>query len=449
MAAKKHCVVIGAGLAGLAAAYYIEKEKKAWTYTVLEARERIGGRVFSFHFREEPTLVCELGGEWIGRSHDHMLHLCKLFGLKPIDHRFDYNFVKRGTIQRTLRSSAWPFAKAMEKPFYELRKQFKANRNNTTWGEELDRRDWWTVLRDMGFSEEDLLTRDLMDSTDFGESIRHTGGYSGASEYFEGNKTDEMDFRIEGGNTHLVNALAEAVGQQHIHTSEQVTQVIQKNGKIKVRTNFTLGTEFTAEKGRGKEGHDYEADACICTVPARTLRKIKFKPTLPDAQREAAEELQYARIMKTVLLFDERFWNKNRRTKFSCFTDSVADFMFDASLRQEGKAGILCSYAIGDKADDQASSGPEALQEMLEQVLSQLFPQRRTKAVAIHRYAWQRDEYSEGAYALYRPGQWFPVTKALKASHINVHFAGEHIADTQGFMEGAVDSGRDAARKLP
>ena len=152
--------------------------------------------------------------------------------------------------------------------------------------------------------------------------------------------------------------------------------------------------------------------------------------------------------MKTVLLFDERFWMENPRTKFSCFTDSASDFLFDASLGQEGKPGILCSYAIGDKADDQASSGPEAQREMLERVLSQLFPRARINATAIHRYAWQRDQYTEGAYALYRPGQWFPVSRALKKRHFNVHFAGEHVADDQGFMEGAVDTGREAARNL-
>jgi monoamine oxidase len=61
---SKHCIVIGAGLAGLAAAYKLTK--KNWKVTVLEARNRVGGRVFTFKFHEAPGLYCELGGEWVG-----------------------------------------------------------------------------------------------------------------------------------------------------------------------------------------------------------------------------------------------------------------------------------------------------------------------------------------------------------------------------------------------
>jgi monoamine oxidase len=57
---KKSCVIIGAGLAGLSAA--CELRQKNWDVTVVEARDRIGGRVFTYHFRENPELYCELGG---------------------------------------------------------------------------------------------------------------------------------------------------------------------------------------------------------------------------------------------------------------------------------------------------------------------------------------------------------------------------------------------------
>ncbi|MBK9766375.1 MAG: hypothetical protein IPP63_04825 [Chloracidobacterium sp.] len=43
--------------------------------------------------------------------------------------------------------------------------------------ERLDRKDWWTHLSDIGFSREDLILRDLADSTDFGESIRHVSAF--------------------------------------------------------------------------------------------------------------------------------------------------------------------------------------------------------------------------------------------------------------------------------
>jgi monoamine oxidase len=62
--------------------------------------------------------------------------------------------------------------------------------------------------------------------------------------------------------------------------------------------------------------------------------------------------------------------------------------------------------------------------------------------------AWQRDVHTQGAYAFYRPGQWFTLRPILQRPHGKVLFAGEHLADWQGFMEGAVVTGEAAAHAL-
>ena len=80
--------------------------------------------------------------------------------------------------------------------------------------------------------------------------------------------------------------------------------------------------------------------------------------------------------------------------------------------------------------------------------LIDLNPDAPKLARAITSYAWQRDEYTEGAYALYRRGQWFCIRPILARPHLKVLFAGEHIADWQGFMEGAIETGESAAASL-
>jgi phytoene dehydrogenase-like protein len=102
---EKSCVIIGAGLSGLSAAHKLKRS--GWTVMLVEARDRIGGRVFT-HFRENRELYCELGGEWVGNNHDSIKKLCKKFRLKLIRHQFDYSFAELGLIADRFKVGEWP-----------------------------------------------------------------------------------------------------------------------------------------------------------------------------------------------------------------------------------------------------------------------------------------------------------------------------------------------------
>jgi len=430
----KSCIVIGAGLSGLSAAHLLTKNR--WEVTILEAEKWTGGRVYSFHFNKAKKLVCELGGEWIGKDHDTVIDLCEELNLKRIPHRFDFFFFEKGKRSKEYAAGAWPFSRRAKRAYDLLRKQ------NSQWSPDeqsvLDRKDWWTILRDRGFTQKELLRRDLMDSTDFGETIRQTGGYSAAAEYFGSDPYDEMDTKIAGGNHKLAEALEKKIKARNgeILTSHRVWAIDQPDSYEGVIVRTT---------GRRQP---FRAKYCICTVPARTLTKIRFRPGLPDDQWDAAKQLQYARIMKTAILCETRFWMKDRNTKFSCFTDATSDFLFDATLGQGGPndKGILCSYAIGDKADDLAGYSKAHLKAKLHEDLQRIFPKANIRLIDIQRQPWQSNKLTQGAYGFYRPGQWFTVREILARPFKKVHFAGEHIADEQGFMEGAVDTGQSAAR---
>ena len=411
-----------------------------WNVRVLEARDRIGGRVFTHRFagkNGEDQVYCELGGEWIGRGHRHMKALCNDFGLEPLlHHAFDFSFLEGGRRSKVFKIGESPFSVKAQESFDTLRDEAKTWSPRTQ--EILDRKDWWTILRDRGFTPEELLRRDLMDSTDFGESIRHVGGFSAATEYFGANKNDEMDFRVKDGNFQVIEGLEKAIKRKggSIHLNHEAKKIRQDHAGVHVTVSG---------------GQTYRASFCVCTIPARTLTRVIFDPHLPDDQWDAAKQLQYARIMKTVLLFRKKFWMENEETKFSCFTDGASDFVFDSTLYQTPEYGILCSYAIGDKADDLFAvykDKPQKLQHLIEKDLSSIFPGVHPNALAIEAQPWQADKYTQGAYALYRPGQWFGIRATLQEPHLRVYFAGEHLADEQGFMEGAVVTGQDAAQSV-
>jgi monoamine oxidase len=186
--APKHCVVIGAGLAGLAAAY--ELTQRHWRVTVLEASNRLGGRVFSHRFDKAPGLVCELGGEWIGRDHHEMRRLCCVFELPLIPHQYSLAFWKEKRKLKRYSPTAWVFPRKLKAKFDELKKLYWKHERDGN--KSLDKVDWWTLLSRYGFNEKNLLRRDLMDSTDSGESIRQSSAYVSAGEYFGDEGTPEI-----------------------------------------------------------------------------------------------------------------------------------------------------------------------------------------------------------------------------------------------------------------
>jgi len=156
------------------------------------------------------------------------------------------------------------------------------------------------------------------------------------------------------------------------------------------------------------------------------------------------------------VLYRDRFWSKRKDFGFSVYTSRVSDFCFDSTYLQDGDYGILCSYAIGEKAADLAAEPNEmdVANWLTKDVLRAIRrPKKRdddpaVRPLDIRRQPWQDQHWIGGAYAFYRPGQWFTVRPILQRPHDRVLFAGEHLAEWQGFMEGAVNTGEAAADAL-
>jgi monoamine oxidase len=427
----RSAVVIGAGLAGLAAAYRLKNA--GWNVTVLEARDRIGGRVFS-HKDQETGLVCELGAEWVGESHERIKALCRDFNIPLQKHQFEDFLLRDGRVYRPGEWGFSPQAKAaFEKMIAGYEKLTAAQKTR------LDRYDWWNHLERIGFTPDDLRLRDLMDSTDFGESIRHVSAFAALAEYAESSPKNEMDYKMTGGNSRLVEEFVKRIGLDNIETDTIVTGIAQSKGRVIVNARSPLlNTDHGVFSG-------IACDAVICTAPVQSLLEIDFDPPLPAAQRAAAEQLTYSRICKNSVVYSDRFWKEEN---FSMVSDTTSHFYFHSTQSQPGKEGILTAYAVGEKADVLSSQSDERRMRIVAGDISPLDDDAPKKARRIISYAWQRDPFTDGAYALYRPGQWFGIRPVLARPHGKVLFAGEHIADWQGFMEGAIETGESAADAL-
>lgn len=408
----------------MSAALHLSRE--GWRVTVLEARTRPGGRVFTYRFPQAPELNCEMGGEWIGRDHHLMLRLCSELGLDLEDHAFRVWLLRSGVIRCP---GEWSFSAQSIHAWNVLKHQFYA----ATPQERLafDNANWWHMLQSQGFTPEDLRLRDLLDSLEVGESIRQTSALAAAEEYMVRDymhplETSQQDFHVRGGNTLLVEAIIKSLPAGAVLTDRTVEVVSQTSDGVRIQAANEV----------------FLAEACVCAVPASVLSKIVFEPRLPAAQAAAADELQYARIIKTQMLFGQRFWPAD---DFSLLTDRTSQQFFHTTLGQPGDRGILCNYATGDKADVIAAQDSNGRNRLLMADLAGVPGADSARLLSTFCTPWQRDELAGGAYAVYGPRQLSRIRPLLRQPHGSIAFAGDHLGDDHGYMEGAVASGKVAA----
>ncbi len=421
---KGRVIIMGAGFAGLSAAYALHKRKIP--FIILEARNRIGGRVFSFEADPAEKLVIELGAEWVGESHERLRSLCDELKLDLENNRFESHLVFGG---KYYKNNEWGYTEQWHKTFEKLKAGF--SKLTDAQQRELDSYDWWRWLVNNGCSGQDLDYRELLDSTDFGESIRHVSAFAALAEYAESSPKNEMDYKIKGGNGRFAHAIAGKVGMENIKLSHKVIKIEQ-------------GTEVVVTCANGEV---FKGTRLICTAPTFAVQQINWQPALPQAMQKAMRELQYARINKHPVLFKDRFWKDEA---FDMVTDLPAHYFYHATKNQLSSKGILISYTIGDKA---AVVGANAKDDdwnarMVEDGLRPAFGDIKSKIEKQWNYYWGNDEFSHGAYALYGSGQWFTIRSTLNKPFLRTLFAGEHLAEWQGFMEGAIVTGEEAASRI-
>ena len=414
-------VIIGGGFSGLAAAYKLHQE--GISFIILESRNRIGGRVFSHQMSDD--LVIELGGEWVGNSHTRIKELCDEFNLTLQNNQFDTHLIYKNEYSP---AGKWDYSPEWRAKFENLLQKYPDLSDAAK--EEMDKYDWWRYLVDNGCSGRDLEIRELLDSTDFGESIRHVSAFAALAEYAESSPKNEMDLKIKGGNGKLATTFMGKIGAENIRLKHHVSQIDQRGKKVTV--TCTNGTKIECER-------------VICTAPAFALSRINWLPALPKIYSEALRELQYARIQKHALHFTERFWGEE---SFDLISDQAPQYFYHATKNQVSKEGVLIAYSIGDKAMMNANQANEFQAQDVFRCLEPHFGNIKPLLKNQVSYYWGNDEYSRGAYAMYGIDQWFKLRPILSQPFMNTHFAGEHLADWQGFMEGAIETGEAAAENI-
>jgi monoamine oxidase len=241
-------------------------------------------------------------------------------------------------------------------------------------------------------------------------------------------------YRIEGGNDRLAEALAAPLGSRlHLETD---LVALSHRGR---------GVRATVKNHRTQS--QISCDYAVLTVPAALLRRIPITPALPAQQHEAIVRLKYGRATRTLLQFSKRFWRIPGRPR-ALGSPLPFGALWEGNEEQRGRAGILTLLAGGGASDATqaivAKHGMSGLVDALDWLGS-----RRAELLASRQIVWEQDSHARGGYAFFDPA-FDPSLRAWLARPFGrLFFAGEHTSVRwQGYMNGAVESGRRVAAEV-
>ena len=430
-------LVAGAGLAGLAAAY--DLMNLGAQVTVLEARDRIGGRVHTVRDGFVESQHAEMGGDMIDEAQHEIRELANELGLKLtriLRSGFGY---ARANGQGRVRIAHQSNVRGWERLATNLgalsrRYKLVERRWDTPVATEIARRSVAQWLDDVHADEE--LRATATGLRGFFLADPDELSLLALVDQFSEDQTPAPGtmYRVDGGNDRIATALATRLGNR-VRLNTEIAAVSHRGRGVRVSVRAS------------RQSVQLQADYIIFAMPATLLRRLPITPALPAQQHEAISRLRYGRGTKTLMQFSTRFWRAVGRPR--AFGSPLPfGAVWEGNEEQTGKPGILALLAGGSASDATgaitAREGIAGLARSLEWLGS-----KGHDVVAWRQVAWENDQWSRGGYAVF-DASFDPALRGwLSRPSGRLFFAGEHTSiKWQGYMNGAVESGRRAAAEV-
>jgi monoamine oxidase len=423
-------LVAGAGVAGLTAAR--ELTKRGASVTVVEPRDRVGGRVLTFR---EPFLRgehAEAGADLIDESQTEICKLIAAVGLrtaKILPGGFtavrDVNgrrrvAGKRGWehLAKHLQTEVRAFCVSEQRWDGGVAESL-ARESVAQW---LDRIRAPKAIRDVAVGLRGFFLAD----------VEELSLLMLADQFADGAPGSEKMFRIKGGNDRLPVALAKALGSN-----------VRLQTILRRVTHARQGLAVALEsKGRIDEAR---FDFVICAMPVTTLRDVVFDPPLPEPQRRAISFVKYGAATKTALQFTRAPWRRRGMPR-AFGTALPIGAVWDGSEEHNGTILSLLAGGGASAATQEmlAAEGPSRIIRELSWLNL-----KNTELAAWASMSWEHERWSGGGYAFFDT-QFPPSLRYALAQPVDrIFFAGEHTSlRWQGYMNGAVETGMRAAEEV-
>jgi monoamine oxidase len=428
-------MVVGAGLAGLVAAR--ELTRRGADVTVFEARDRIGGRVWTLRGGDVKPLHAEAGGEFIDGNHDAIIDLARTLRLPlrrvlragfgtalSIDGRVRVT-KSQATVWRQLQRTLKPAIAAFEATGGESTSGVATEIARLTLAELVNRANAGATVRALadGLRGYFLADADQLSALAVVEQATESGPPG-----------REKMFRIDGGNDRLALAIVREA-RLSIRLRHAVGAVHQDATRVRL----------LVEDERGRHV-GIEADYVVCTVPIPVLLEWSFTPALPEAQRHALEALSYGPATKVFLRSETPWWRRPGRPN-AFGTNLPIGAVWESCEEVRGGSDLTLMAGGSSSAQLRAMIASEGVAGVMRHLRWLGRPTTLPRLARV--VSWESDPWARGGYAVFGPAFDLVSRPLLRRPFGRVFLAGEHTSENwQGFMNGAVESGVRAAVEL-
>ncbi len=444
-------LVVGAGIAGLTAAYRLTQA--GVPVNIIEARNHIGGRIQSLSNTAGTSITVELGGEFIDSDHTTLLKLVNELGLQTGDLLANqaslvaniWYFEGRSVPLAEIVTAFKPLAKQIDKDLastgkvvnYKSYNQAAKKLDNTSLADYLNRYCKNSVLRQLirvayvaeyGREAEEQSCLNLLLLIGTGTTVDTFSIYG----------VSDQRYQVIGGNQQVPQRLA-----------ERLADFIETGTVLEALRSMPDG-RYRVSLRADNRTFDRTYERILLTLPFSTLRKVQLAVDLPPVKRRAIKQLGYGTNAKLITAYRDRIWRTRYKSAASVYTDLGFQNTWESTAFAPGTSGLITDFTGGRQGVSLGESTPEAQAQILLPQLNKVFPgiSALRQGPAIRAY-WPGELYTRGSYSCWLVGQYTTISGSEGERVGNLFFAGEHCSRTaSGYMEGGCETGEATAQAI-
>ena len=430
-------LVLGAGLAGLYAAMLLEEQ--GFKPLVLEARDRVGGRMMTLdHLPGHP----EAGGQTIGGMYARVFTLAEQLGLKLYNRNMGggLTIAHNGELL-----SAEDWGTSPENPVTGALRLVRPDR---LYGRAVDAINplsdvaAWLDPASAAYDKQSISAAllaadvkpsaiDLMDIAFDGQAAGEMSALFAYRKELVSAFNRESAWRIENGSQRLPEAMAAQLSEE-VRLGKVVQQIDNAGRDIEVTCS---------------DGSQYTAGAMLCSIPFPALSNVEFSVPPTTGLSQAIASLPYTPITHVHLAFDRPFWEDDGLPLQMWSNHPLLERVFASNDASGAPVGLVCWFnGAGANRVDRLSE--EELSAQTPQLLGELRPAAKGNLRTVAVKSWANDPFAGGAYHFFAPGQITAFRSDMREPFGRIRFIGEHMADLQQGMEGALESAEREALAL-